>query len=265
MPVRPECVKMSELARLSGVPSATIKHYLNEGLLPAPTRTSRNMAYYDTALVPRIQRIKALQRAHFLPLKVIREVLDADALPTGEETVAATIASVNARGTTDERRTRAQLVEQGMDATQLEWLGAVGLLDPTRVDGDEVYRGDDLELLRVLGAARRAGISAEMLPVTILGDYVRAIQKLASIEVELFRTGVAARANETDLPMLAEAAAVLSERLVVILRRKMLIPALRASAKKAISQPSADTARKAARRATTPGRRVRRKAGSKRG
>lgn len=259
MTERLERVKMSELARRSGVPSATIKHYLNEGLLPAPTRTSRNMAYYDAALVPRIQRIKILQRTHFLPLKVIREVLDAETLPTGEETVAATIASVNARSTTDERRTRTQLVEQGMDAAQLEWLGAVGLLVPTREGRDDVYTGDDLELLRVLGAARRAGISAEMLPVTILGDYVRAIQKLASIEAELFRKGVVASASETDLPMLAEAAAVLSERLVVILRRKMLLPALRASLKTPSASP------RATKPTTTRRRPVRRKTASKRG
>ena len=264
MTERSERVKMSELARRSGVPSATIKHYLNEGLLPAPTRTSRNMAYYDTALVPRIQRIKVLQRTHFLPLKVIREVLEAETLPTGEQTVAATIASVNARRATDERRTRTQLIEQGMDALQLEWLGATGLLAPTEEHGDAVYSGDDLELLRVLGAARRAGITAEMLPVTILADYVHAIQKLASIEVELFRAGVAARASQTDLPMLAEAATVLSERLVVILRRKMLLPALRASAAKSnvvAARPVKSTARrpsKASRRATVS------KSGSKR-
>ena len=31
-----ERIKMSELARRSGVPAATIKHYVNEGLLPEP-------------------------------------------------------------------------------------------------------------------------------------------------------------------------------------------------------------------------------------
>ena len=39
-------LKMSELAEASGVSAGTIKHYLREGLLPEPVRTSRNMAYY---------------------------------------------------------------------------------------------------------------------------------------------------------------------------------------------------------------------------
>lgn len=256
---------MSELARRSGVPSATIKHYLNEGLLPAPTRTSRNMAYYDTALVPRIQRIKTLQRTHFLPLKVIRDVLDAEALPSGDEAVAATIASVNARSTTDDRRTQAQLVAQGMTAAQLEWLGAVGLLSPARENGDEVYFGHDLDLLRALGGARRAGISAEMLPLTILGDYVRALHALTRIEIELFRKGVVARADKKDLPMLAEAATVLSERLVIILRRKLLLPALRASADSPGEPAGTDTAARATKRLATARRPARRKTPTKRG
>jgi predicted DNA-binding transcriptional regulator AlpA len=37
-------LKMSELADQSGVSAGTIKHYLREGLLPEPVRTTRNMA-----------------------------------------------------------------------------------------------------------------------------------------------------------------------------------------------------------------------------
>ena len=34
-------LKMRELAEASGVSAGTIKHYLREGLLPEPVRTSR--------------------------------------------------------------------------------------------------------------------------------------------------------------------------------------------------------------------------------
>ena len=62
----PELLKMSELARRSGVPASTIKHYIREGLLPEPAlRTSRNMAYYDAGLVQRIKTIKELQKSQF--------------------------------------------------------------------------------------------------------------------------------------------------------------------------------------------------------
>ncbi len=69
-------LRMSELADASGVPPGTIKHYLREGLLPEPVKTSRNMAYYPPEFVDRIKLIKQLQEERYLPLKAIKEVLD---------------------------------------------------------------------------------------------------------------------------------------------------------------------------------------------
>ena len=71
-----ELLRMRELAEAAGVPAGTIKHYLREGLLPEPVKTSRNMAWYPREFVERVQLIKQLQEERFLPLKVIREVLE---------------------------------------------------------------------------------------------------------------------------------------------------------------------------------------------
>ena len=69
---------MGELAEASGVSAGTIKHYLREGLLPEPVKTSRNMAYYPPEFVERIRLIKQLQEERFMPLKAIKHVLDED-------------------------------------------------------------------------------------------------------------------------------------------------------------------------------------------
>jgi DNA-binding transcriptional MerR regulator len=71
-------LKMKELAEASGVSAGTIKHYLREGLLPEPVKTSRNMAYYPPDFVERIKLIKQLQEERFMPLKVIKSMLDED-------------------------------------------------------------------------------------------------------------------------------------------------------------------------------------------
>ena len=71
-------LKMKELAEASGVSAGTIKHYLREGLLPEPVKTSRNMAYYPPEFVERIRLIKQLQEDRFMPLKVIKAMLDDD-------------------------------------------------------------------------------------------------------------------------------------------------------------------------------------------
>ena len=72
---------MSELAEASGVSAGTIKHYLREGLLPEPVRTSRNMAYYPPDFVERIRLIKRLQEERFMPLELIKGVLDGRRAP----------------------------------------------------------------------------------------------------------------------------------------------------------------------------------------
>ncbi len=228
-------VKVSILARMSGVPAATIKHYVREGLLPEPSRTSRNMAYYEVGLVPRIKRIKELQRTRFLPLKVIRQVLDESELESGDETVTATIARVLEQTAPTERRSRAELVSAGMPPTQLDFLRQAGIISP-QGGAEEAYSGDDLEILGLLGAARKAGITPEMLPVTILAEYAARLRELVEVELRLYRDGVVPRAK-SDLTMLTEAATSLSERLVVLLRRKMLVPMMREIAKKRASAP----------------------------
>ena len=68
-------LRMNELAQATGVPKSTILHYLNEGLLPDPVKTSRNMAYYAPECVDRLRYIQHLKRRHRLSLAEIRQVL----------------------------------------------------------------------------------------------------------------------------------------------------------------------------------------------
>ncbi len=223
-----ELVKMSTLAKLSGVPAATIKHYLREGLLPPPAkRTSRNMAFYDPELVSRIQSIKALQREHFLPLKVIKEMMEeGHAMVDSEATTAASIAKVLQRSAPKQSRSRAELLESGVAEGDLEMMKSLRLVSPDGSGSEEEYSGDDLALLRLLGRARKVGISPEMLPTNILADYLEAIRALVRTELALFRTGVVPLAGES-LGDLAEDATELSEQLVVLIRRRLLLPTLR--------------------------------------
>ena len=114
-------IRLSELARRSGVPTATIKHYVREGLLPGPAlRTGRTMAYYDPALVGQVKAIKELQRKRFLPLPVIKEVLDGADPYRDEETLQALQAAL-AADVEHEERTRAELIAGGMDPEQLDF------------------------------------------------------------------------------------------------------------------------------------------------
>lgn len=223
---QPDLLKMADLARQSGVPAPTIKHYIREGLLPPPAkRTSRNMAYYDAAIIPRIRTIKELQRTRFLPLRVIKELLDGSGPAAGPDPEAA-ISRVLQDMAPSRSKTRADLIADGMPGTELDWFQELGIVSPDGKGNEQAFSGDDLELVETLNEARKAGITREMLPPTILEPYVRCIHELVRTEVRMFREGVVPVSGD-NLPALAEAATVLSERLVVLLRRKMLVPTLR--------------------------------------
>ncbi|MCC7539623.1 MAG: MerR family transcriptional regulator [Deltaproteobacteria bacterium] len=76
-------LRMAELSKRAGVSRETIHFYLREGLLDAPHKTSRNMAWYDDGHLQRILLIKRLQQEKFLPLGVIKNLIrDGKALST---------------------------------------------------------------------------------------------------------------------------------------------------------------------------------------
>ncbi len=75
-------MRISELARRSGVPVGTVKHYLREGLLPAGERMSATQAQYGEEHVARIGLIRALLGTGGLSTKAARAVLAAVDDPT---------------------------------------------------------------------------------------------------------------------------------------------------------------------------------------
>ena len=84
-------MRMAELAMRSGVSRETIHFYLREGLLPRPRKAGRTVAYYDEEHLKRLTLIRKLREEKYLPLAVIRRLLDA---PAAAEQDVETLASV---------------------------------------------------------------------------------------------------------------------------------------------------------------------------
>jgi DNA-binding transcriptional MerR regulator len=68
-------LKISAIAKQSGVPASTIRYYVKEGLLPEPERKNKSMSYYDEACVEKLRSIRQLQERRYYPLSVIRNIL----------------------------------------------------------------------------------------------------------------------------------------------------------------------------------------------
>jgi DNA-binding transcriptional MerR regulator len=70
-------MRMAQLSSESGVPVATIKYYLREGLLAGGERTEPNQARYDDAHVRRLRIIRALVDVGGLSVAATKQVIDA--------------------------------------------------------------------------------------------------------------------------------------------------------------------------------------------
>jgi DNA-binding transcriptional MerR regulator len=69
-------MRMRDLEKASGVGRETIRFYIREGLLPEPVKASRNSAIYDEEHLTRLLAIRRLRDDRYLPLGVIRVLLD---------------------------------------------------------------------------------------------------------------------------------------------------------------------------------------------
>jgi DNA-binding transcriptional MerR regulator len=67
-------MRMSELSGATGIPVATVKYYLREGLLPAGTPISATSAVYDGTHVERLRLIRALIEGAALSIAQVRRV-----------------------------------------------------------------------------------------------------------------------------------------------------------------------------------------------
>ncbi|MFB7172824.1 MerR family transcriptional regulator [Streptomyces sp. NPDC056254] len=70
-------MKISELSRRTGVPVASIKYFLRQGLLPAGRATAATSAEYGDEHAQRLRLIKALTKLGGLSIAATREVLGA--------------------------------------------------------------------------------------------------------------------------------------------------------------------------------------------
>ncbi len=72
-----DLLKISEVAKAAGVSTQAVHYYLREGLLTPPVKTSPNMAYYSPVVIDEIKLIKELQKERYLPISVIKIIIEA--------------------------------------------------------------------------------------------------------------------------------------------------------------------------------------------
>jgi len=227
-------LKMSELAEASGVSAGTIKHYLREGLLGSGddgvVRTSRNMAYYPPEFVERIQLIKRLQEERYMPLRLIRTVLDDDParaqaiVDTEDRIIERALAR---RGVASDRMAVAEARDRyGIPQDALDRLAELGILSPDA----EGYERDDVAMIEALSRFRAGGYD-ESLGFTVYETlrYREALQPLVEEEVRslLDRLAGSGEVDEDQAVEIIVAGTEPLRELIGAMHSKLLIAELR--------------------------------------
>ncbi len=231
-----EYLRVGELAERAGVSIATIKYYIREGLLPPPpVKTGRTMGYYDLAYLDRLKLIRTLREEHYLPLRVIRAILaergDAQLAP-GEAALLARVAPAvvskldPADPPAEAALTREELMARfSMSSDEMELMEEMGLVGEHGAGGR--YNQADVDFLATLAGLEKGGLSRDRFPIEGIGHYVELIGELARREVRHF-TRHAEGLPADELVALAERAVHITEPLIAMIRRKLMLRAIRA-------------------------------------
>jgi DNA-binding transcriptional MerR regulator len=219
-----EMLRMGELARASGVSAATIKHYLREGLLPDPIKTSRNMAYYPAEFVDRIKLIKLLQEERYMPLRVIKDLLDEDPrraralIELGDRLLEHALAGERERVSAAEVRDRYEIPQEVLDR-----LAELEVLTP---DGDG-YSPTDVRIVEAISRFRAGGYE-ERIGFTVYDTlrYKEAMASLVKQEVDVLMERLAGEMDPDDAMALIEAGNQPLNDLLAAMHTKALVAEL---------------------------------------
>ncbi|WP_279380371.1 MerR family transcriptional regulator [Sandarakinorhabdus glacialis] len=216
---------MRELEKASGVGRETIRYYIREGLLPEPDRVSRNSAFYSDDHVSRLRAIKRLQEERFLPLAVIRSLLEAEdgerwlapeVFPMLDSMLAARLGDGAARVPVE---TLAELLGKGSDA--VAHLSAIGMIS---VDGDGMVTARDVAIARCVKELGEIGFTGEL---GFVGEQMRMyldfIEWVTNQEMRLFFERTAGQVGEARALDMAERGVSVVNDLLSQLRTRALL------------------------------------------
>lgn len=197
-------MRMAELSRTSGVPVATIKYYVREGLLPrGEVTTSPNQAEYGEPHLRRLQLVRSLVEVGGLSIAAVRATLaavDDPAVPL-HNTLGMTIAAAD-RGVPGTEEDAAQ---RAAEARIDELLAKKGWQPHGGAPGRQAAIDALASMARVTGNRLDS----------VLAPYADAVEAIAEADLDT----VSALADPEERVETALVGTVLGDRLLAALRR----------------------------------------------
>ena len=212
-PARERLLRIGEVVRrlvdeFPDISISKIRYLEDEGLL-TPRRTQGGYRLFSEADLERLQTILRLQRDEFLPLRVIKDELDAPGQKERKRR------KPTALGAEEETVTLDDLCERaGIDARLAKELEDFGLLAPHGTGSDKRYPESDADVAATCAQLARFGVDPRH-----LRTFRTAAGREAALLEQLVAPALRARSNERraqglhDLQQLAELVGELSSLL----------------------------------------------------
>lgn len=175
---------IDDLAHKVEVPSRTIRYYTQEGLLPPPMLRGR-LGLYTEEHVKKLELIKKLQKQTYLPLSVIREIVNnperAELLDKNIRLKEEVFSSLGYNLGSFKFGLRELAHKVSLSLKQVKKLEEIGLIGPEHVTGAKKYDQHDVEIAKMAKRFLDAGYVANSLKC-----FSDLLDELALTERELF-------------------------------------------------------------------------------
>ena len=215
-------LRARDLAKLAGVSPATIKHYVNEGLIPKPLKTGKTMAYYDEACVARIKLIKKLQKEKFLPLDVIKRALDSGSAYEEELELGQAILKSH-RHPKDTKQVSEGRIEKhtGYPLNKIRLLEQQSIVLPTIRDGGKYYDAIDCGIIEIMKRREELGLPFDH-SIETIKLYRDAMLDAVEGDIRLFAQQILGDVSTKQAVKFLTEVDDLLDNFVVLTRQKML-------------------------------------------
>jgi len=228
----PVGIKIGSLIKATGVTRATIHHYVKEGLLPEPRKTSRNMALYGRDCVDRILLIKGLQKHSRRSLAEVKSLLEGASGLEGIqnmreqleiEATRAQASPLNPERVSDALSITVIAERTGFSLEQIREMEKLGLITSRTKGGRRLYDPTEVDIVDALAKLAEVGFDkkAGFLPKDAV-IYLEALRNLLYQEVAIFLERVPEGSDPQEVLNLARKGVERVSPLLLALRRKLI-------------------------------------------
>jgi excisionase family DNA binding protein len=213
-------LRISELAKRTGVFPSTIRHWVNEGLIPA-IKTGKTMSYYDISTIERIKFIKRMQREKFLPLSVIKRLIDSDTPLDEELGLGETIFKTGTLAPGAQPVHEAMIEEYtSYSKDKIDLLERLGLIIPENGDSGKYYDEIDCKIIELIRIREEAGLPVDY-SIESVKLYFDAIRDAVDGDMRRFvRSFLGDISTKKAIALMTEADELL-DSLIILYRQKI--------------------------------------------